>query len=69
MKPLMACILRRCPVPGCEQYRDGGMLMCRDHWRLVPQPLRDEVWRTHRAKDTAGWCVAAREAIRLAGQP
>ena len=39
--------------PHVERWQDGGghdaklgtgMLMCRRHWRMVPQPLRAAVW-------------------------
>ena len=41
-----------CPAPGCKASIPHHMLFCRQHWFMVPKPLRDEVWRTYR--DEAG---------------
>lgn len=41
-------IYHGCPIKGCPADIPSRLLMCRDHWYLVPRELRDEVWRTHR---------------------
>lgn len=38
----------QCPVPRCQNRHDRSMLMCRGHWRSLPKPLRDELWRAYR---------------------
>lgn len=38
----------RCPVDGCTTTRGPGHFMCRPHWRGLPKPLRDEIWRAYR---------------------
>ncbi len=32
-----------CRATGCQKVISGGMLMCLDHWRMVPAPLRREI--------------------------
>jgi hypothetical protein len=34
-----------CPVPGCENARNEGHLMCCACWWSVPKPVRERVWR------------------------
>jgi hypothetical protein len=58
---------RKCEAVDCDDAADAG-LMCRRHWRLVPEALRAEVWRTHRGGqsiDTASvaYLLAAAKAI------
>lgn len=33
-----------CPVTGCKWRVAMHMLMCRNHWRMVPRPLQSAVW-------------------------
>jgi hypothetical protein len=33
-----------CPATGCQRSVPSHMLMCRNHWYMVPKPLRDDVW-------------------------
>jgi hypothetical protein len=37
-----------CHARGCNVPVPPRLLMCRVHWRMVPKPLRDEVWMTYR---------------------
>lgn len=65
-----------CPVGSCTQVVGPGMLMCAMHWRIVPAPLRAEVWatyrhdqRNHRADfPSAAYLEAARAAIAAASE-
>lgn len=41
---------RRCAVPDCGAALDAGLLMCLAHWRMVPRPLQNEVYRTFRER-------------------
>jgi hypothetical protein len=34
----------QCPVNGCPRRVAMHMLMDRDHWYMVPRPLRNAVW-------------------------
>lgn len=42
--------LRTCPIDGCEKQHKRNMLMCRDHWYMVPKPLRDALWSAYRTE-------------------
>ena len=33
-----------CQATGCQRLIARGHLMCNEHWRMVPAPLRREVW-------------------------
>lgn len=35
--------LHRCAVPGCQADIPRHLLMCMDHWRMVPAPVQREV--------------------------
>lgn len=39
---------RECPIKGCAAIHDRSKLMCLAHWRRVPRPLKDELWRAYR---------------------
>lgn len=42
-----------CPAPGCIVTVNDTMLMCRQHWFMVPRDLRARLWATwNRGK---GW--------------
>ena len=36
----------RCPGPRCDAGVDYSQLMCPEHWRQVPKPIRRAVWIT-----------------------
>ncbi|MGQ9370559.1 hypothetical protein [Azospirillum sp. A39] len=44
----MADLPHRCAVPGCPRTIKPGLLMCPDHWRLVPRGHQMAVNRTWR---------------------
>jgi len=37
-----------CPHPVCGQVVPFSILACRRHWRELPKPLQNEVWRAWR---------------------
>lgn len=53
-----------CPT-GCGHNVKEGQLLCRLCWRLVPVPLRREVWRTWRAVLRGPADAIAADAFRL----
>lgn len=64
----------RCHLPGCENACPPRWLMCYPHWKLVPKPLADEVYRTVRMRGKscdatwAPWWRAQAEAIASVGR-
>jgi hypothetical protein len=55
---------RECPVEACRTTIPRTMAMCRDHWRQVPKPIRDRVWRTYReAAGSADHLQALEDAV------
>ena len=36
----------KCPKPGCTVDVGRDYLMCAPHWKRVPTPLKQEVYRT-----------------------
>lgn len=42
-----------CPAHGCQAQISTSLLMCPDHWLMVPRWLRSEVNRTWRAFNRA----------------
>ena len=38
-----------CAAPGCNRAIASGLLMCRDDWAQVPEPLQRDVLRTWKA--------------------
>lgn len=58
---------QRCYAHDCRRPIPAGLLMCRDHWRLVPKELQDRVWQTWRAYSSGRsgseeWLEAAKAA-------
>lgn len=39
---------KRCPVARCDEKIALDMLMCRTHWRRVPEAVRLELYTVHR---------------------
>ena len=37
----------KCPIIGCERVPEQGHLMCKPHWFMVPQSLRNDVWKAY----------------------
>ena len=40
----MTDLTHECPAVGCTREVRQDMLMCRNHWFMVPLPLRRAVW-------------------------
>lgn len=67
----MKAPLHRCAATGCSRQVPSHLLMCIDHWRLVPAPLRREVvsawtWRQRSAQAPGGASVDAVRAHQAA---
>lgn len=60
---------RRCTIPGCPVVIPRKYLMCRPHWRKVPETLQALVWSTYvpgqedTRRMTAAYLVAGHLAI------
>lgn len=58
-----------CHAEGCAVRVPPRLLMCRDHWRMVPAPLQRRVWATYRPgqevdkRPSPEYLAAARAAI------
>ncbi len=58
-----------CHAIGCEVEVPPRMLMCARHWRMVPRPQQQAVWRHFRSGQEADkrpskeYLIAARTAI------
>jgi hypothetical protein len=44
------------------------MFMCYPHWRRLPKPIRDEVFRAWRAREPLAHAEVCDEAIRLTAE-
>ena len=59
-------IWKDCPVKGCGRGRRPSEVVCSPHWKTVPRPLRDEVWRLFRTeRGSLAHLVACREVVRF----
>jgi DNA polymerase beta thumb len=54
----------KCAHPRCEAMISADYLACREHWFMLPESLRAEVWRAHRAGDRAAHRRAVLECFR-----
>jgi len=57
---------RTCRISGCGRAISDAMLMCYEHWMMVPRTLRrDIMWRTwgRAATDRPSYARAVREAV------
>jgi hypothetical protein len=58
-----------CHAVGCNAKVPPEMLMCRRHWFMVPQKLRNAAWGTYRTgqcddwRPSAEYCDAAKAAV------
>jgi hypothetical protein len=50
----MAPVLHACAFPGCAQRVDATRLACIEHWFLLPDAVRDVLYREYRAAALAG---------------
>lgn len=58
-----------CPISVCEEPVPDDKLMCKTHWFMVPERLRNAVWRAyhqHGAKRTDGNLAMLRAAQKTA---
>jgi hypothetical protein len=46
--------LHNCTAEGCQRVISTLLLMCVDHWRMVPAPLRREVLELHKLVRRSG---------------
>ncbi len=59
-----------CHADGCKLEIPPRHLMCLKHWRMVPKPLQDEVWKHYRPgqerdkRPTREYLIAMQAAIR-----
>lgn len=59
-----------CHAKGCKTKVPPEMLMCKDHWGMVPRSIQKRVWAHYRPgqcedmKVTKDWLKAAQEAIQ-----
>jgi len=58
----------RCPVPGCPVGCSPGHVVCRDHWRAIPNQDREPLRAAFRARltDPIAYLEAVAIAARLA---
>ena len=56
-----------CHALECKRACPPEYLMCGSHWRMVPQALQSDVWKTFRQRKggppTLEWCIAADKAV------
>lgn len=58
---------KSCPVPNCTGRRTSTQLLCARHWFMVPQAMRDRVWKLYRsAAGSPAHREACTNAIRAA---
>ena len=54
-----------CPVPGCQAMVQRGFLLCPNHWRALPMPLRRAIIETwNNGSPLRGYLRNVREALR-----
>ena len=56
---------RPCAAPGCGQGIPVTRLMCRPHWRSLPEALRDAITQSFRFGDRDAYADNLRRADRL----
>jgi hypothetical protein len=55
--------VRNCRCCGAEVR--VGMLACRNHWFILPRPLRDAILTTYRGGDKPAYVANVREADKV----
>jgi hypothetical protein len=64
----------RCHAKGCEVEVAPRFLFCPAHWKLLPRPLQQEVWRTYtrdqeiRKDPTPEYLAAQRAAVEAVAE-
>ena len=54
-----------CGARSCGKIISRSRVFCRDHWFMLPKPLRDAIWQAHRNRDHQASVNNIREAMRL----
>ena len=54
----------RCAAFKCGARIAPSFLMCRRHWAMVPQPIKEEVWAAYRAHDRDASLMACMKATK-----
>lgn len=63
-----------CHAIGCNARVPPQMFMCKRHWFMVPQCLRNRIWSTYRPGQCDDWqvsaeyCDAAKESLLAVAQ-
>ena len=62
--------LHQCALVGCDNWLStGAMLMCYEHWRLVPKALQVELYQHwHRGNPTSSYREVRKAAIAAVGE-
>lgn len=55
----------RCCVPTCGGIVSSHTIMCRKHWRLVPEDLQSEWWEAHELHKCGELSAEDLDAVRL----
>ena len=59
--------LRRCEAQGCQRMVPGHLLMCIEHWRMVPAPAARLVLQTWRVRSRGdAYDLNYQDAVRAA---
>lgn len=62
-------VVNRTPYTRCGAEKKSWQLACLDHWRQVPKPLQDEVWRLYKSEQGSGRHLAAVAECRKSIEP
>jgi len=38
-------MMKPCPIEGCDKKIHRDYFVCGFHWKMIPQPVRDEFWK------------------------
>jgi hypothetical protein len=52
-----------CAAPGCTRVISRSLLMCGEHWRMVPQSIQRSVYHHYRNGGAAEYLAARQSAI------
>lgn len=58
---MAASMTHICPIPGCDQHVHREVLMCSEHWLIVPKSMRRLVCTTWHALERT---LGPREEVR-----
>ena len=59
--------MKQCEVKGCHKETGAFFAFCKDHWRIVPLAVKDELSSTYttRQKDPKAYQVALNKALLI----